>query len=124
MIFRRKSPAVTRQQALNARPRRLVEAQLNPNDNGGGRLKVPLQPTGWGRWVFRVPTGSSKTFEFDSIGLFVWKLCDGKTSVQKIIRLLAKEYHLNLREAEVPTIRFLSTLAKKGLIGMSVRNKN
>ena len=64
---------------------------------------------------------ATKTFEFDSIGLFVWNLCDGKTSVQQIIRMLAREYRLNLREAEVPTLQFLQTLAKKGLIAMTVK---
>jgi hypothetical protein len=68
-----------------------------------------------------VPPGATKTFEFDAIGVFVWNHCDGRTSVQQIIRKLAAEYRLNLREAEVPTVQFLQTLARKGLIGMRVK---
>jgi len=122
MIFRsRKQPAVTRDAALNAKPRRLVDVALEPDESGGGRLKVPLSPPRWGRWVFRLPSGATKTFELDSIGAFVWRQCDGKHTVQQIIRKLASEHRLNLREAEVPTIQFLRTLARKGLIGMSVK---
>jgi hypothetical protein len=71
--------------------------------------------------VFRVPPGATKTFELDAIGVFVWRHCDGRHTVQQIIRKLATEYRLNLREAEVPTIKFLHTLARKGLIRFSVK---
>src|SRR5688572_3355612 len=120
MIFQRKQPAVTRIAALEAKPRWLVEVEVVLDDAGGGKLKVPLAPPRWGRWVFRVPAGATKTFELDAIGLFVWNRCDGRHTVQQIIRKLADEYRLNLREAEVPTVQFLHTLARKGLIGMTV----
>jgi predicted transcriptional regulator len=69
---------------------------------------------------FSLPAGSTKKFELDSIGVLVWNLCDGKTSVQQIIRKLAKKYNLNLRESEVACRTFLQMLVKKGLIVMSV----
>ena len=122
MFFRRRAkPQVTRDDALKARPRRLVNVELESDDSGGGRLKVPLAPPRWGRWAFRVPAGATKTFELDAIGVFVWNRCDGRHTVQQIIRKLADEYRLNLREAEVPTVQFLHTLSRKGLIGMSVK---
>ena len=121
MIFRRrKQPVVTRDEALKAKPRRQVDVEVEMDSTGGGRLKVPLSPPRWGRSVFRVPPGTTKTFELDAIGVFVWRHCDGKHTVQQIIRKLAGEYSLNLREAEVPTVQFLHTLARKGLIGLSL----
>jgi hypothetical protein len=125
-LRKRRNSSITRDQALAAKPRRLVDAELALSDDsagGGGALKAPLAPPRWGRWLFRVPPGATKTYELDAIGVFVWNLCDGRTSVQQIIRKLAKEYNLNLREAEVPTIQFLQTLARKGLIGMSVEQR-
>ena len=125
MLFRRKQPVVTRDESLRARPRRLVDAPMMVKDDGsgGGTLRVPLAPprSRWGRWLFRVPPGATKTFEFDAIGVFVWNHCDGKHTVQQIIRMLATEYRLNLREAEVATVQYLQTLARKGLIGMTVK---
>jgi hypothetical protein len=120
MLFRRKNPALSRQQALAVKPVRLVMAEVNELDDGSGKLKVPLRQTRWTGWFFRSPPEATKTFEFDSLGILVWKSCDGRTSVQQIIRRLAKEYKLNLREAEVPTIKFLQMLVKKGLVGMQV----
>jgi hypothetical protein len=36
-----------------------------------------------------------------------------------VIAAVAKKYQLNLREAEVATLKFLQTLANKRLIGIS-----
>ena len=105
---------------LSARPVRLSEA--TPKEAGTNKwlLKVQLRPTRLARWLLRVPTGTSKTFELDPLGLFVWEACDGKTPVRQVIRKLAKRYNLNEREAEVATVQFLYTLAEKGLIGMAM----
>jgi hypothetical protein len=115
----RKKPRITREEALSAKPEKLVEGELVEAD-GGAKLKVPLRQTRWSGWLFQLPEGASKTFELDPMGLLVWKSCDGKNSVQQIIRLLAKRYNLNLREAEVPTLSFLRTLVRKGLVGVPV----
>lgn len=123
-LLRRRKPSVTRDQALAARPRRLVEAAMQlREDDRGGALRVPLAPPRWGAWLFRVPQGATKTYEFDAIGVFVWNLCDGKNTVQHMIRKLAKEYNLNLREAEIATIQFLQMLARKGLIGLKIQDE-
>ena len=123
-LFGKSKPAVTRSDALAARPVRAVDVTITRDDTGGGNLKIPLRSPKLGGWLFKMPAGASKTFELDEIGLLVWDSCDGKTSVQQIIRKLAKRYNLNLREAEVSTVQFLQTLTKKGLIGMSVRQKD
>lgn len=123
MLFRSKKPEVSRAQALTARPIQLAKCELVETPDGGARLKVPLRPTKWAGRLFRMPEGATKTFELDSVGLFVWNHCDGKTTVQQLIRKLAREHKLTLREVEVATIRFLQMLVKKGLIGMSVEKK-
>ncbi|HEY0009064.1 MAG TPA: PqqD family protein [Tepidisphaeraceae bacterium] len=89
----------------------------------GGRLKVMVQQPKIGKWIFRLPEGTFKVFEFDSVGVFVWDNIDGKTSVQQIIKRLAKRYDLNLREAQVPTVKFLEMLIKKGLVGIPLEKK-
>lgn len=126
MFFGGKSkPRITLSQQLAAKPVRLVEARQQRDEKGGASLKVTLKSNGrWNSWLFRVPEGATKTFELDALGLLVWEHCDGKTSVQQIIRKLAKQYNLNLREAQVPTLSFLRTLVKKGLIGMTMPDHN
>jgi Coenzyme PQQ synthesis protein D (PqqD) len=121
MLFRKKKrPALTAQQSLAARPVRLIEGRLTAAPDGGGKLQVPLHPRRFAGWLVRVPDGATKTFELDALGMLVWNSCDGNTSVQQIIRKLAKRYNLSLREAQVPTLAFLQTLARKGLIGLTV----
>ena len=115
----RSARKLSREDALESKPLRAEAAELKPTDDGGGKLVVPLSTPKRFAWLLRMPTGATKTFELDSIGVFVWENCDGKTSVQQIIRKLAKRYNLGLRQAEVPTVQFLQMLGRKGLIGMS-----
>jgi hypothetical protein len=120
---RRKKPAVSREDALDARPVRAPGVTLKETGDGGARLTIPLKSSArWG-WLFRLPSDATKTFELDAIGLFVWQHCDGKTSVQQIIRKLADRYNLGLRQAEVPTVQFLNVLSRKGLIGIGTADE-
>ena len=123
MLFAKKKPLMSARESLAAKPMRLVTTQMQMDESGAGRLKVPLRQTRWTGWLFRMPEQATKTFEFDAMGILVWEQCDGKTSVQQIIRKLAKRYNLSLREAEVCTRQFLQMLARKGLVGMAVKAK-
>ena len=113
---------MTARRALDARPVRAVEATLAPRDGGGGTLTVPLRRELLGFWgrMFGVPEGATKTFELDAVGRFVWERIDGRTSVRKLAAMLAAEYRLDARVAEVSTARFLQTLTRRGLIGVPV----
>src|SRR3954451_3217634 len=120
---RKPRPTISREDALDARPLRAPGVAHKPTDDGGARLTIPLKSSARFGWLLRLPKDASKTFELDAIGLFVWEQCDGKTSVQQIIRKLAKQYNLGLRQAEVPTIQFLNMLSRKGLIGIGTADE-
>ena len=122
MLFRPKKPKFSKTDALAARPVRVVDATVQTSDTGSSKITVPIKTRGWAGFVFRLPEGATKSFELDEMGLLVWNHCDGQTSVQQIIRTLAKQYNLNLREAEVPTLKFLETLTQRGLIGMRMKD--
>ena len=112
-------PRMTRQQQMVSKPLRLVAGEL-----AEGRLEVKIQQKRWSRWLLRLPKDATKTFEFDELGKMVWSLCDGKTSVQQIARKMAKKYNVSEREALVSTEKFLTTLARKGLVGTVVPDPN
>ena len=119
MLFR-KPPRPTKSQVLAGKPVRAPDAKQT--DAGGGKwtITIPLRSAktgGWASRLLRVPEGASKSFELDELGKFVFDACDGKTTVAQLIRRLAKQYNLNEREAEVATMAFLNTLARRGLIG-------
>lgn len=123
MLLKSKKKPFSRDDAMAARPVQLVQAKVASTDDGGAKLTVPLRSSRWSTWLFRLPEGATKTFELDELGLFIWNSCDGKTSVQQMIRRLARQRRLTLREVEVATLQFLQTLTRKGLIGMSVAAK-
>ncbi len=106
-----------RLEQLAAKPLRMVNVDLETDENGAGRLRVPLTP-GRFKWLYSPPPGATKTFELDALGVTVWRLCDGKNSIRQIIRKLSKQYNLNERETEQATIAFLRMLTRKGLIGV------
>jgi hypothetical protein len=120
MLFGNKKPKLTTAQALAAKPMHLVEAVMHVDDAGAGKLKVPIKSTRFFAKIFKMPEGATKTFEFDAIGVFVWESIDGRTTVQQLIRKLARKYSLSEREAAVSTNLFLQMLGKKSLIGWSV----
>ena len=123
MLFgsKKKKGDLTRQDALGAKPEQLVKAKIQVTEDGGAKLTIPLQTTRWTGMIFRLPENATKTFELDELGLFIWNSCDGKTSVQQMIRQLSQQRRLTLREVEVATLQFLQTLIRKGLIGVQVK---
>ena len=121
-MFRRK-PKLTKSQMLDAKPLRLSDAEPQEVSDNKFLLKVQLRPTRIARLLLRVSAGTTKTFELDPLGLFVYQSCDGKTPVRQVIKKLAKRYNLNQREAEVATVAFLKTLTSKGLVAMAVEKK-
>jgi hypothetical protein len=115
MWFASKKSTVTREQQLAAKPLRTPDARKEDRPDGSGAVvKLPLR----GGRIFRAPAGTSKSFELDEIGLFVWERCDGQTTLEQLIHALAERYRINLREAEVATMKFLETLSRKGLIAL------
>jgi hypothetical protein len=123
MIFGRRKPKLTTQQALAAKPIKLVEATMDVDETGAGKLKVPLKSGKFLGRIFRVPEGTTKTFEFDAIGVFVWETIDGRITVQQLIRRVARQCKISEREAAVSTNLFLQMLGKKSLIGWNVPEK-
>lgn len=125
MFKRRPRPGrYTREQSLAMKPVRLVAGDLTVDGEGHGKLTVPIQPTRIARWLVRDAEGRRKTFELDPVGVYVWNQIDGKTSVEQLIRRIAKQYNLELRQAEASTTAFLKTLMQKGLIGIPLDEKN
>jgi hypothetical protein len=109
-----KKTAVKNEQHLDARPRRSGDAFLERKPDGTANVKIRIRAP----WPFSQSAGTTKTFELDEIGLLVWDSCDGRTTIAGVIETVAKKYRLNLREAQVATLKFLQTLANKRLIGI------
>ena len=114
MKLARQNPVQAREVHLAQKPMRAKDATIERKSHGGAKITVPVR----GSWPFRPPAGSMRVFELDEMGLLVWDACDGSNTLLELIRKISEHYSLNLREAEVATLTFLKTLARKQLIGM------
>lgn len=81
----------------------------------GIRVTAPRQGSAIGRFLHIRP--GDKTFELDSKGAAVWRLCDGTRSVVQIVELFAAEQGMETEPAFTSVTTFLNTLAKRRLIG-------
>jgi hypothetical protein len=71
-----------------------------------------------------VPLPEDRKIALDAIGTHVWRMLDGKNSVDVIARSVAKEYKLVEREAELSVQQFFRELARRGYVGFSDAEKS
>ena len=107
--------AIDHEMLLDAVP---VRNPLVRERAGGGpvRLTAPLRATLLKR-MFGSKHGE-KSFDLDELGAAVWKLCDGRRTVEEIISAFAQERRVNVREAQVAVVEFLRMLLRRNLIAM------
>ena len=118
---KQKAPPLTREQALSARPVRNPSLKWRENDDGEAIIVLPRRRDTMGKflaWMFFVP--ETRPLALDEVGTFVWQNCDGERSLAEMSELLAKEYRLGRKEAELSLTEFLKMLAKRGMIGFLV----
>ena len=83
-------------------------------------LLVPRRGDGIGRLLNRLfDAPEHRQVVLDELGTQVWRLCDGTTTVDGIVRALMERHRLQRREAEVSLTTYLETLARRGFIELS-----
>lgn len=60
-------------------------------------------------------------FEVNPVGLEIWKVCDGKTSLEKIAERIAKTFHADPERTCRDTFAFVSELRRRKLVEASER---
>ena len=63
------------------------------------------------------PEERKKRVVLDPLGSHVWRLCDGKNSIESISKSLQKTFKLGTLEAEHSLRQFFQTLGKRGYVG-------
>ncbi len=117
----RQEPKLSKPEALDAVPVRNHLCKEEETAGGGLLVLVPVRQSGWARFMKRLTyVPRYRKIELDEIGAFVWKQCDGRTSVRVLIDRLCKRFKLSYREGEVSLTQYLRSLAKRNLIGMAV----
>jgi len=118
----RKKLNLSKDAALDAVPVPNQFCRVETTDTGRVQVSAPVRRTLLSRLMKRLTDSPQyKKIELDEIGTFVWQQCDGRTNVRKMIDRLCKRYKLSYREGEVSLTQYLSTLARRNLIGLAVR---
>ena len=116
---------LTKEAYSKACPTRNSFVEEMPFD-GGIRLKAPLQTQGSGmmgalaKWA-RLP--DTKEFELETVGAYVWTLCDGRQTTEGISRKLRERFKMNRLEADTALAAFLETLSRRKLIVLAIPKK-
>ena len=108
-----------------AKPLRNPSAEWEKSDTGDILIRVPLDtPNPILRSIARRANWpTSRQFELEAIGAFVWEYCDGNHSNETITRKLRERYKMNRLEAEASLSAFLQMLSQKGLITLLIGTK-
>lgn len=118
-LFRRKKSPIDRRAALSGRPRQGKVVSVKDRPDGGALVTVLLRTSRW----LRVLTGKDireQSFGLDPCGLELFEACDGKRSVQAIVRRFAKGHKMSRAEAELSVTTFLKALLAKGMVVMEM----
>ena len=106
---------------MRSRPVRNQLITWERNEQGEVVITIPRQ-AGWKvrllTLLFHIP--KKKVISLDEIGSEVWVMCDGKNSVERILRSFGQRHKLNPKEAEVSLLSYLRTLGRKQVIGFAV----
>jgi len=132
-LARRRAVQLSRREILAGVPFRnpLIEWEVRAVENPGGEatdevvLRVPRRQDPFFRLLNRLFEGPShKQVILDELGSDVWRMCDGRTSMETLIQALASRHKLERREVEVSLTTYLKTLARRGFIGLRIEGES
>jgi len=122
-IFRKKKPEKTfsQEEFLRLKPVKNPYLKWDKSETGEAVITLELKKTkGTNFWSKLFPTPKEKRISLDKIGTFVWERCDGKHTVEQIVKGLQDEYKMMRQEAEISLTTFLQQLSKRGFIGVLI----
>ncbi len=117
----KKRPDVDRGKVLKAFPLRHQLITWELDDKGEASLVIPQKDKFWVRFtskIFMLP--NKRVVVLDSIGAYVWQMCDGKHTISQIIKALQKKHQLTRKEAETSLFTFVQQLGKRNFIQFAI----
>ena len=117
----KKRPDVDRSQVMKSFPVRNQLITWEVDDKGEASLVVPQKDKLWVRFIskfFMLP--NKRVIVLDSIGTYVWQMCDGKHNISQIVKGVQNQYQLTRKEAETSLFTFMQQLGKRNFIGFAI----
>ena len=125
MALFKKQPKIGREAMLQSKPSRNDALEWTQNEAEEIVITLKRADTTKVKFLsklFWVP--EQRTLVLDEIGSQVWGMCDGRTTVQAMIRRLSELHKLNSKEAEISLLTYLKNLGRKRLVGFLVEKKD
>jgi len=118
LFKRKKPPPLDREKSMKAIP--IYNEGIRKEIDGKGlRLTFHKPSRVFGGLVTRLNLPHpEKTLILDELGTYVWKLIDGRRTMQEIIQKFRKEFKANPRESEVSVVEFIRMLVIKGAVSL------
>jgi len=121
-----RKPQLASDSLRTAIPIRNPDASIIAEEEDAVVIEAPLRQTSTG--IIKLLAKSSKApemkrFEFESVGAYVWKLCDGINTFEGISKKLREKYKMQRVEADAALAAFLQMLAQRKLITLMVKGQ-
>ena len=119
--LKKRPPDIGRENVMQSIPLRNTAIKWEMDDKNEVSLVIPQKEKLWVKItskIFMIP--DKRLVVLDDVGSFVWTLCDGKNSVEYIVRRLCNKYNLTRKEAEVSLLTYMRQLGKRGFVGFAV----
>lgn len=111
---------------------RMLKAVLLPNQavrfvrdeaDGAISLTVPTRRPAFLfppiSWVIRPP--KERLTILDRTGAMIWKMCDGRRTVEEIVERFAISHHLSFHESRVSVTGYMKSLLQRGIVAVSMQ---
>ena len=118
----KKTPTLTREGALAARPRPVRPVSATADEKGELRVTMEYARPRWQR-VLGAEERCRRTFVLDRLGREVYEYCDGARTVRDLVAGFADRHKVSVAEAEYSVTHYLKTLAAKGLVVLEVERE-
>lgn len=123
--LRKRQPPFSKEQVMASKPLRNPNLEWEKNEDGEIVITIRRRSD----WKVKAlgllfPVPQQRTIVLDEPGTFVWSLCDGETDIQTMMRKLAQQYQLNIKEAELSLTTYLRNMGKRGLVGFAISATN
>lgn len=69
-------------------------------------------------WI--VPIRPERSTTLDRTGSYIWRLCDGKRTVEAIVDDFAEKYSLSFHESRVAVTGYLRSLIQRGILAVAI----
>ena len=91
-------------------------------EDGGLAISVPNKKPSYLvpplTWIIR--PNEKKVLHLDTVGAFIWDMCDGNVPVETVIEKFAQKHRLTFHESRVSVTTYAKSLLQRGALAVAI----